>query len=239
MWAAFYRLGRPDALDWHYARNLFRAGTSLVIRAASLNAFLLLGTRKATLIGAGAGAVHQVVRSVWFFSAFFLDAFAILAQSLVAHFLGRAEIGHARRVALYTLRWSFGCGVAIGVTMILTTSVVRTIWIPLEASALFASPWIIAAACQPISGLTFGTDGVHFGSGDYRFLRNVVITALTLGGSIVIWTDPGRPFALDAVWWAFGAWTSVRALAGVLRIWPGSRSAPLGTIKDPPVGGRP
>ena len=239
VWAAFSRLGRPDGFDWNHAKSLLSAGTNLVARAVSLNVFLLLGTRKATLIGASAGAVHQVVRSVWFFDALFLDSFAILAQSLVAHFLGRSELSNARRVARVALRWSFGCGVALAVIMLLAAPVVRRIWIPAEAVGLFASPWTIAALSQPISGITFGSDGVHFGSGDFRFLRNVVLTALVAGGALVIWADPARPWALDAVWWAFAVWTSIRAAAGVLRIWPGSRTAPLGAVGEPRGVGRP
>ena len=237
--AAFARLGRPDGLDWQHARKLFAAATPLVMRAASLNAFLLLGTRKATLIGAGAGAVHQVIRSVWFFNALFLDSFAILAQSLVAHFLGRRQVGHARTVARITVLWGFGCGVAICLAMLGGTSWMRRLYVPGEVGVLFGPPWIIAAAFQPVSGLTFATDGVHFGSGDFRYLRNTVLLALALGGAVVIWADPSQPSALQAVWWAFGLWTSFRAVAGTLRIWPGGRTSPLGAVSARRAAGRP
>ena len=227
--AAFRRLGRPDAFDFHQIRGLLSAGVNLVFRAVSLNAFLILGTRKATLIGVGAGAVHQVIRSVWFFNALFLDSFAILGQSLIAYFLGNAERRTGRDVARVVCQWSVATGVALGVAMLAAESWMRRVYIPPSAAPLFAAPWRISAACQPISGLTFGTDGVHFGTGDFRFLRNVVLAALVAGGAVIVWTDASAPWALNAVWWSFVVWTSLRAVAGMLRVWPGRPTAPLGT----------
>lgn len=225
--AAVKRLGLPDGLDWRYARGLFRAGVNLFLRAASLNAFLILGTRKATLISTGAGAVHQVLRSTWFLNALFLDSFAISAQSLVAYFLGTGELAQARTAARVVCLWSSGAGVVLGLSMIAAQPWVSAFLIPPVAAALFPVPWRIAALTQPISGVTFGTDGIHFGSGDFMFLRNVVGSALIAGGAVVIWTDPTSRHALEAVWWAFAIWTGIRALLGALRIWPGIGRAPL------------
>lgn len=227
--AAFRRLGWPDAFDRRQIRSLLSAGVNLVFRAVSLNAFLILGTRKATVIGVGAGAVHQVIRSVWFFNALFLDSFAILGQSLIAYFLGNADRNTGRDVARVVCQWSFATGAALGLAMLAAESWMRRIYIPSSAAALFARPWRIAAACQPISGLTFGTDGVHFGTGDFRFLRNAVLAALLAGGAVIVWADSSAPWALDAVWWSFMVWTTLRAVVGMLRVWPGRATAPLGT----------
>ena len=227
--AAFRRLGWPDGFDRHQIRGLMTAGVSLVFRALSLNAFLILGTRKATVIGVGAGAVHQVIRSVWFFNALFLDSFAILGQSLIAYFLGNADRERGRDVARVVCQWSLATGAALGLAMLAAESWMRRIYIPPSAAVLFSAPWRIAAACQPISGLTFGTDGVHFGTGDFRFLRNVVLAALVAGGAVIVWADASAPWALNAVWWSFMVWTSLRAAVGMARVWPGQRTAPLGT----------
>ena len=230
-WAAavaLRRLGRPDRFDWRQARGLLTAGVNLFLRAACLNGFLILGTRKATLIGPGSGAVHQVVRSTWFFNALFLDAFAISAQSLVAHFLGRGERARARYVAKITCQWSLGAGGLLCLLMMAAEPWVSQLYIPPVAAALFSVPWRIAALSQPISGLTFGTDGVHFGASDFVFLRNTVLAALLVGAAILLATDAESPTALNAVWWSFMAWTLVRAVAGMTRVWPGFGDAPLG-----------
>ena len=230
LWAAvavLRRLGRPDAFDWRQARGLLAAGADLFLRAAFLNAFLILGTRKATLIGAGAGAVHQVVRSIWFFNALFLDAFAISAQSLVANFVGTGDRVQARCVARVVCQWSGGAGAVLGIAMITLQAWVQRLYIPTAASALFATPWRIAAWSQPVSGVTFGTDGVHFGSSDFRYLRNSVLFALVCAGAALLTIDARGGHALQYVWWATMLWSAVRAVVGVGRIWPGFGDAPL------------
>ncbi len=227
--AALRRLGWPDGFDWRQARGLLVAGVDLFLRAASLNAFLILGTRQATLIGAGAGAVHQVIRSTWFFNALFMDSFAISAQSLVAYFLGTGERAQARRAARLVCLWSCGAGALLGLAMIAAQPWVSVLYIPPVATALFSFPWRVAAVTQPISGVTFGTDGVHFGTADFAFLRNAVVTALFAGTAVVLWTDPASPHALNGIWWAFTVWSGIRAVLGTLRVWPGIGSAPLAT----------
>ena len=230
IWAiavALRRLGLADRIDWRLARGLMASGVDLFLRAASLNAFLILGTRKATLISAGAGAVHQVVRSTWFFNALFLDSFAISGQSLVAYFLGTGDRCMAREAARVVCLWSCGAGAVLGLVMIALQPWATALYVPPAAAVLFRSPWRVAAAAQPVSGLTFGTDGVHFGSGDFVFLRNSVLAALLAGGAVIAVTDPGSPAALKWVWAAFIVWTGVRAVVGMLRIWPGVGQAPL------------
>ena len=225
--AALRRLGLPDGFDWRHARGLLAAGFDLFLRAASLNAFLILGTRQATLIGAGAGAVHQVVRSTWFFNALFMDSFAISGQSLVANLLGNGDIAQARRAARVVCLWSAGAGAALGLAMLAAEPWMVAVFIPPVASTLFPLPWRIAAATQPISGVTFGTDGVHFGTADFTFLRNAVLAALLAGGAVAVWADPASPVALHAIWWGFTVWSGLRAVLGTLRVWPGIGRAPL------------
>lgn len=225
--AVVKRFGLPEALDWGLARRVLAPGGNLFLRAAFLNALLVLGTRQATLIGPGAGAVHQVIRSAWIFTALFLDAFAISGQSLVAFFIGTGKISRARHVAWVVCIWSLATGALLGAGMLLSQSWMQKIYIPSEAAALFVIPWWIAAFSQPLNGLTFATDGIHWGSGDYRYLRNAVLVALLPGALIILLTDVTSPSALIQVWCAIVLWTSIRALAGILRIWPGWGAAPL------------
>ena len=219
--------GRPDRFDWRHARQLLTAGIDLVLRAASLEAFLILGTRRATLIGAGAGAVHQVVRSTWFFNALFMDSFAISGQSLVAQFVGAGDRRAARRVAGAVCLWSLASGAALGLGMLLVESWVQSLYIPLAAAPFFTAPWRIAAWTQPVSGLSFGTDGVQFGTADFAYLRNAVLSALVAALALMWAVDVNSPLALEFVWWSFALWVAVRATAGMVRVWPGVGNAPL------------
>lgn len=225
--AVWRALGRPAAPAWPRMPRLFADGWDLFLRAALLNAFLLLMTRTATRIGAEAGAVHQVIRSTWTFTALFLDAFALAGQSLIAYFIGAADIAEARRAAKVVFLWSFGAGAALGAAMLLAQSAIERVYVPDEALVLFAVPWWICALSQPINGLSFGGDGIHWGARDFRYLRNAVFVAGAAGAAALMFVDTASPAALNRVWLAATAWVGVRAALGILRVRPGIGAAPL------------
>ncbi|MBX0326673.1 MATE family efflux transporter [Oscillochloris sp. ZM17-4] len=227
--AALRRVGRPAQMPpLAEAGRLLRVGGDLFIRTGLLTGFLVLTTRAATLMGAEAGAAHQAIRQVWIFTALFLDAFAITGQSLVGYFLGAGQVAPARRVAALVCAWSVGVGIILGVLMLLGRDVVVALLVPEAAGAAFGLAWMIAALVQPLNALAFATDGVHWGTGDYRYLRNgmVVASAVALPALALALRLPGDSLAW--IWLVTALWTSTRATLGALRIWPGIGRAPLG-----------
>ncbi len=223
--AVFRRLGIPGRLRLRDAARLLRVGGDLFVRTGLLTLFLLLTTRTATRIGADAGAAHQAVRQVWIFTALFLDAFAITGQSLVAYFVGSGGWAQARRVALMVCVWSLGTGAALGLAMLLGEALVVRLLVPPTAVMLFHPAWLIAAFSQPLNALSFATDGLHWGTGDYRFLRNVMLLATALGVSALLTLDAVHP-TLTGVWLVTVGWITVRAVFGVMRIRPGIGDSP-------------
>ncbi|RAX20829.1 MATE family efflux transporter [Actinomyces sp. Z3] len=75
------------------------SGAPLLVRTVSLRAAILATVWAATALGTTALAAHQVVNSLWNFTAFALDALAIAAQALVGTALGRAEAERAAQVS--------------------------------------------------------------------------------------------------------------------------------------------
>jgi MATE family multidrug resistance protein len=226
------RLGRPSTLHGRDVMNLFVVGRDLFLRTGLLTAFLILATRAATRAGAEAGAAHQAIRQVWAFTALFLDAFAVVGQSLVGFFVGGQDVRQARRVAWYVCAWSLGTGAVLGAGMILGTSAVRAMLVPPSAAGLFGTAWLICALAQPLNAVAFATDGIHWGTGDYRWLRDAVFVA-TLAGVSGLWLlDESSPGALNAIWSITAGWIVVRSAFGVIRVWPGVGKAPLREMED-------
>src|SRR5690606_30576205 len=112
------------------------------------------------------------------------------AQSLVGYFIGSERIGTARQVAVYSVWWSVGTGVVLTVLMLLSTNFIIGIFLPVQAAATFIPAWIVAALGQPLNALAFVTDGIHWGTSDYRYLRNGMLTATFLGGLALFAIDP-------------------------------------------------
>ncbi len=221
------RLGRPERLAWRDAGALFTVGRDLFLRTGLLLLFLLLATREATRIGPDAGAAYQGVRQFWILTAFVLDAYGAAAQSLVAWFVGAAQPAAARRVAGIACAWGLGTGALLGAAMLPGEAAVAALLVPASAQALFTPAWTVAALAQPLNGLAFVTDGIHWGSGDYRFLRNVMLAATALGTLLLFAPRPPGTLPLVWIWLATAFWIGVRAGFGVARIWPGIGASPL------------
>ena len=221
------RLGLTVRIPLDEVIKLIQVGRDLIIRTGLLSLFLLLATRTATLIGPEAGAAHQVIRQVWVFTNLFLDAFAITGQSLIGFYIGGGFVTKARKVAGIVCLWSAIAGCVLALAMWFGRVPAAVALVPPTAVGLFMPAWMIAAIIQPVSALSFATDGIHWGTGDFRFLRNVVLLATAAGGILLVYIDPLWPFALTAIWVITGVWVSLRALFGVIRIWPGIGKSPL------------
>ena len=207
--------------------RLFHIGGDLFLRTGFLMGFLVLTTRAATQIGPDSGAAHQAIRQVWVMSALLLDAFAISGQSLIGFFMGGGRVDDARRVAWVVCQWSVGAGLAIGGSMWLGRDLAAAALVPLAARQVFFPAWTMAILVQPANALAFASDGIHWGSGDFRYLRNVMMGVTLAGGLALLALDLTRLDALVWIWGITGGWILGRAAFGVLRIWPGVGQSPF------------
>ena len=221
------RIGLSREFSLRDGVKLMRVGRDLFIRSASLTVFVLFATRVATQMGAEAGAAHQVIRQVWFFTALVTEALATTAQSLVGYFFGSGRLEYARRVAISTTLWSLATGFVMLVMMLAATPIVVAAFVPGDAVAVFYAAWVIASLSQPLNALAFITDGIHWGASDYRFLRNAMMMATFCGllGLQLIASE--RAEAFSGVWLMTVLWIAVRAFWGVARLYPGIGDSPF------------
>lgn len=208
------------------AVDLLVVGRDLFLRTGSLLLFLVLATRAATRIGAGAGAAHQAIRQVWVFTALLLDAYAATAQSLVGYFLGGGRIDLARRVSAVACFWGFATGILLAAAMIAGEPAVAALLVAPSARAVFSRAWLVSALAQPLNALSFATDGIHWGTGDYRYLRNGMLLATAAGSAALLVPHPAPP-SLVYIWLITSGWIAIRAIVGIGRIWPAWGRAPL------------
>ncbi len=218
------RLSLSMNFQWHQCKNFLNIGRDLFIRTGLLTLFLALTTRSATAMGAEYGAAHQAIRQFWVFTAYLLDSFGITGQSLVGYFLGALAIKHARAVAKHVCLWSCLIGLVLTIFMLACTRWIIALLVPAGAVVVFVPAWYMAALLQPLFALAFATDGIHWGTGDFAFLRNVVILATALSTAI-LFLNPVSSLAM--VWCILGVWAAVRGLFGLLRVWPGIGKSPL------------
>jgi MATE family multidrug resistance protein len=221
------RLGLPSRIHWRDAKNLLRVGRDLFFRTGSLILFIVLTTRAATLLGADEGAAHHVIRQFWILSALLLDAFGAAAQSLIGFFLGAGQHRYARRAAAIACLWGTGAGITLMIGMLVSSGSVAAAFLPVEVHAMFSAAWIACALAQPANALAFVTDGIHWGTSDYRFLRNAMIVSTAAGLVALYGIAPAGPDALTVIWIITAGWITIRTVFGMARIWPGFGSSPL------------
>lgn len=219
--------GWPADLEWPLVGKLLKIGQDLFIRTGLLMLFFLLTTRAATQIGADSGAAHQAIRQVWILMALTLEAFAMTAQSLVGYFIGANQRKTAKQVASISSWWSMGTGILLGVLMWLMTDWVIVLFVPQTAVSVFRPAWLIAALFQPINAIAFVTDGIHWGTADYRYLRNGMFVATVTGALLLPLINTASPDALSLVWLVTAVWICVRAVFGFIRVWPGVGNSPF------------
>lgn len=225
--AVYRKIGFTLRLEVADMLKLLAIGRDMFIRTGMLIFFLLLATRSATRLGPEAGAAHQAIRQVWMFTSLFLDAAAITAQSLIGYYFGSGQPAQSKRVAGLICSWSLLIGSGLLVLMLAGGKPVSVLLVPFEAQSVFGPAWMVAALFQPLAALAFVTDGIHWGTGDFRYLRNAVSLATIMAGAGLLLLDAGEYTDLNLIWWCTGLWILVRAALGIVRIWPGSSASPL------------
>ncbi len=225
--AVIHKLGWPKNLKFHEARRLLKIGGDLFIRTGLLTFYMLLTTRVATTAGANSGAAHQAIRQFWTFAALGLDALAITAQSLVGFFIGSGWVAQAKRVSLVCCQWGVVLGLLLMVGMLLGQALIIDLLVPETAVSVFIGAWFVSAIMQPINSLSFVTDGIHWGTGDFRYLRNGMMLATAVAGFGLLFVDTSSANALLWVWAVTAVWIIIRAVWGVVRIWPGVGETPF------------
>lgn len=231
IWCLFVvwrKIGLTGHLKGAGIARLMQVGGDLFVRTGAVLVFLALCTRVSNRVGPDEGAAYQAIRQFFIFSALFLDAFAITGQSLVGFFIGANDRFQARQVARSVCVWSFGTGIILCAFMLIGEQGVAWLLVPPAAHAVFFPAWTVVALTQPVGSLSFATDGIHWGTGDFRYLRNVMLIASIISGGCVLALDSLRPDnVLVYIWLATALWAMIRAGFGLARIWPGIGQAPL------------
>ena len=159
-------------------RSLVRVGRDLLIRTAALRAALVVATAVAARLGTIDLAAQQVAMEIWSALAFGLDAVAIAGQAMVGRALGAGDGEGARGAGRRMIEWGVVLGVAAGVAVLATRTVLPRVFTDDPAVidlAAFALVWV--AAIQPLNGVAFVLDGILIGAGDMAFLARAMVGA--------------------------------------------------------------
>ncbi len=212
------RRGAPLRPAWRRMRAQLGAARDLTLRTAAFFAAFTVASGVAARMGNAQLGAHQIGFQLWIFCALFLDATAIAAQALIGKLLGagatEVALALARRLLAAGLVLGTGFAVLLGVGYAVVPELFsRDGRVVDQAHVLW--PWLVAM--MPPNGLLFALDGVLFGAGDMRFMRNVTIVAAVVGYLPLSIAAYELGWGLTGIWLGLSAFIWIRLAIGLAR----------------------
>jgi putative MATE family efflux protein len=207
----------------HRIRMQFAAARDLTLRTAAFFLTFTVAASVAARIGNTTLAAHQIGAQIWTFCALFLDSTAIAAQALVGRLLGAGQIDAALQLSRRLLWAGALLGVGFAVVLGAGYAVIPQVFTSdpaVVAQAHVLWPWLVAM--MPLNGWVFALDGILFGAGDLRFMRNVTAAAALLGYLPLTLATAEFGWGLTGIWVGISAFMWIRTTIGFAR-WRGRR----------------
>jgi Na+-driven multidrug efflux pump len=177
----------------------------------------------AARIGNTTLAAYQIGAQIWTFCALFLDSTAIAAQALIGRLLGAGQVDAALALARRLLGAGALLGVAFGVVLAAGYVGVPRAFTSdpgVVGKAHVLWPWLVLM--MPVNGWVFALDGILFGAGDLRFMRNVTIAGALCGYLPLTLATAEFGWGLTGIWIGISTFIWIRAAMGYAR-WRGRR----------------
>jgi putative MATE family efflux protein len=211
---------RPSLLRM---RRQLSAARDLSLRTLAFFAAFTIATGVAARIGNAELAAQQIGVQLWTFCALFLDSTAIAAQALIGRLLGASQVDVADRLArrLLVAGLLLGCGFALvlGAGYELIPRIFTADPAVLhQAHVLW--PWLVVM--MPAAGWVFALDGILFGAGDLRFLRDVSVAGALAGFVPLSLATAEFGLGLGGIWAGLTMFVAIRLALGWIR-WRGGR----------------
>lgn len=194
-----------------------RAHTDILIRTF----FLLLGFGYFTRTGANFGdlplAANHLLLQIISFSAFFLDGFAHLTESIVGRAVGARDVDHFIAAAKKTTRLAFFTAIALALLALFGGPALLAALSEHRAVTSFAATYLpFVAVYLVLAVFAFQLDGIFLGALFTRSLRNAAVFSsiafILLSGPLI------DAYENSGLWAAFVLYALIRALSLALAL---------------------
>jgi MATE family multidrug resistance protein len=208
--AAWHRI-RPELFVMSRMRALMAANGDILIRTMTLLGGISLFTDQGARFGADTLAANHILLQFTMFSAFFLDGFAFVAESLAGRAFGAGD----RQLFAIVVRRSSQLAAATAAVLALIFLFSGEFFI----THLTAMPQVRALAIQYlpfcaayvfVSFVAFQLDGIFIGTTQTRVLRNAALIATGL--YVLLCFPLARWFGNAGLWSAFIVFVALRAI---------------------------
>lgn len=199
-------LGRLSAL-----RGTFVAQGNIMIRTLAMLAGFAWFTRQGAALGATTLAANHILISLIGFCAFFLDGFALPAESLVGHAQGSRDLTRFNQAVTRTSVLAAATALALAGILFFAGPAIITAMTDLVAVRSIAHDSLAyAAAYVALSFFAFQLDGIFIGTTRTREMRNasLISAGIFIASSAYFVPTHGLP----ALWLTFITYVITRGL---------------------------
>jgi putative MATE family efflux protein len=208
---------------WDAIRPQLSTARDLLVRTGAFFVAFTVAAAVAARMGDPQLGAHQIGMQLWIFAALFLDATAIAAQALVGRLLGAGAADLAAALARRLLIAGTALGFAFAFVLAVGHDAIPRLFTSDQAVLDQAAVlWPFLTAMMPLNGLLFALDGVLFGAGDMRFMRNVTIAGALLGYLPMTLATLELDLGLAGLWAGLSLFILIRLGVGLMR-WRGRR----------------
>lgn len=202
-------------------RRVMAANRDIMLRTLTLAFSFAFFTNQAASFGDAVLAASHILLQFVSFAAFFLDGYALAAESLVGSAVGA---GRRDRFDMTVLKSTVPA-------LVTALALAGGIWAAGPAAvALLTDHEEVRGAAGPLLhlaavyvALSFGAfqlDGIFIGAARTRQMRDAAF--LSCGAFLAVWRLAAAPFGIVGLWWAMIAYVAARAVALML-YFPGLR----------------
>ncbi|MDG1654957.1 MAG: MATE family efflux transporter [Luminiphilus sp.] len=191
---------------------LLSANSDIMVRTLLLVFAFSFFTNEAAKFGVVALAATHIVLQIMAFTAFFLDGFAYVAESLSGRSYGAKDKATFRMVLRRTTWLAAIAAIGLsGLVLLAGEALISTLTNLEEVVALSTTLLPVCAAYVLASFPAFQLDGLFIGTSRTREMRNASLGSTVIFLCVIVWL--GSHFGLIGLWWAMVVFVLVRAVS--------------------------
>ncbi len=199
-----------NSLQWLALKPLLSHNRDMFIRTLFLLLSFAWFTNASATFGTTVLAANHILLQCISFSAFFLDGFAFIAESLVGNSIGAKNRGRLQQSIRLTTHLAAGIALTLALGFgLLGGDIVSalTVDVATQMQAQQLLPWM--ALYIALSFAAFQLDGIFIGATQAAAMRNASVLSF-LGFMLCYWLF--KPFGVNGLWWSFIGYVVLRAV---------------------------
>ncbi len=199
-----------NSLQWHALKPMLSHNRDMFIRTLFLLLSFAWFTNASAAFGTTVLAANHILLQCISFSAFFLDGFAFVAESLVGNSIGAKNKHRLQNSIRLTTHLAASIAVVLSLVFgLLGSDIVATLTVDraTQVQAQQLLPWM--ALYIALSFAAFQLDGIFIGATQAAAMRNASVLSF-LGFMLCYWLL--KPFGVQGLWWSFISYVVLRAI---------------------------